>query len=348
MTTNTLTQVNAIDYSAVEQICGSQLFPEVYATGEKMFTRKKHRHPDCQPSNPDFIPEPTMLRRTLAWYYSPKMKSLGLTGETGTGKTELALYLADKLNVPLYIVKVHDALMPEDAEGSKELMATEKGVVTRNALGLAAKAYRNGGILLLDEVDKCNKAFGAALHGLLEGKPWPIEQFGIVVNKHSDFRCLATANTMGEGGHERYHTSNRMDAALRGRFGWFVTHFPTQERELAILDKKFPKLPTSMRVDMIKLANAFRDALLGPDRDGKIDNPINAVFSTRTLVDWGTASMTFGKQALWKESLDFALQGSIDPEYFDMAKDIKQRILGDLTEKTIGEVVAQYQPVKKS
>jgi cobaltochelatase CobS len=347
MTTATNT-VTPIDFTATEQVCGSTLFPEIYAPGEKQITRTLHRHPDCQPSNPDYVPDAKTLRRVLAWYNSPKMKSLGLSGETGTGKTELALYLADKLNVPLYIVKVHDALMPEDSEGSKELTATDKGVITRNALGLAAKAYRNGGILLLDEVDKCNKAFGAALHGLLEGKPWPIEQFGVVINKHPSFRCMATANTMGEGGHERYHTSNRMDAALRGRFGWFVTHFPTQERELAILDKKFPKLPTSMRVDMIKLANAFRDALLGPSRDGKIDNPINAVFSTRTLVDWGVALMTFGKQATWRESLDFAFQGSIDPEYTDMADDIIQRILGHLIDETVDQVVQSYLPVKKS
>lgn len=340
--------VQNIDFNAVEQVCGSELFPDVYQPGEIMINRKLHRHPDCQPSNPHYVPDETLLRRVLAWYYFPNMKPMGFKGETGTGKTEMALYLGDKLNVPVYIIKVHNGLMPEDIEGCKDLVATDKGVISKNSLGLAAKGYRYGGIIVFDELDKANGALGCAIHGLVEGKPWPIEQFGIIINKHPNCRIMATANTNGEGGHERYHTSQRMDQALRSRIGWKETHFPAEHIELKILDNHFPKLPTQMKVDMIKLANAFRDALLGKDRDGNIDNPINAVFSTRTLVDWGKATMCFGKKAIWNEALDNAFKGSIDPEHLDICNDIAQRILGDLKDKTVEDVLMEYSPVKKS
>lgn len=346
--TNTLKTVPKINFFEMEQVCGSTLFPEIYQPGEKMLNRRKNRHPDCQISNPDYIPDEKILRRSLGWFFGFPGKPLGLNGETGTGKTELALYIADRLNEPMYIVKVHPALMPEDLEGCKDLSPNgTSGVVTRNTLGLAAKAYRNGGILLLDEVDKCNGALGSSLHGLVEGKPWPIEQFSTILNMHPSFRCIGTANTMGEGGHDRYHTSNRLDQALRSRFGWLKTQFPDKVREMAIMDKKFPKLPHGMKKDMVKLGNAFRDALLGPNRDGNVDNPINCVFSTRTLVDWGKGIMAFGKSATWRESLDFAFQGSIDPEHYDSAKDIIQRLLANTIDKTVEEVVQEYIPVKK-
>lgn len=350
MTTSTATNITTvpkIDFNVLETVCGSTIFPELYKPGEVKLKRRQNRHPDCQPSNPDYIPEETTLRRTIAWFFTPGMKPMGFHGETGTGKTELSLFIADRLNEPLYIVKVHPGLMPEDLEGNKDLTATSSGVITKHSLGLAAKAYRNGGILLLDEVDKCNAALGCSLHGIVDSKPWPIEQFSMVINKHPYFRCMATANTMGEGGHERYHTSQRMDQALRSRFGWRKTQFPDRTREMAILDKKFPKLPHGMKKKMVEVANAFRDALLGPDRDGKIDNPINCVFSTRTIVDWGVTTMSFGKNATWRESLDFAFEGSIDPEHYDSAMDIIQRVLGDTIDKTVQEVVQEFIPVKK-
>jgi cobaltochelatase CobS len=336
-----------IDYMAVETVDAHSVFPEFFQPGESKVNRRINRHPDCLQSNANYIPAEKVLRRVLAWWHTPRLKPMGLHGETGTGKTELALYIADRLNEPCYIVKVHPGLMPEDLEGTKDLTASDTGVVTRNMLGLAAKAYRNGGLLLLDEVDKANAATSCSLHGLVEGKPWPIEQFNIVINQHPYFRCMATANTMGEGGHERYHTSNRMDQALRSRFGWLATVFPEPQHELAILEKGYPKLPHKMRKLMVQLANAYRDALLGPDRDGKIDNPINAVFSTRTIVHWAHYTMVFGQKAEWRESLDFAFAGSVDPEYIEECEDITQRILADLANKLVGDVVKECSAVKK-
>lgn len=334
-----------VDYYEMEEICASKLFPEVYQPGQVTLKRRKYRHPDCQQSNPDYVPDEITLRRALAWWFAPRLNALGLNGETGTGKTELVQYISDKLNEPLYIVKVHPALMPEDIEGCKDLAVIEGASTSKNSPGLAAKAYRNGGVLLLDEVDKVNAPLGCALHGLVEGKPWPIEQFNIVLNRHPMCRVVGTANTKGEGGHERYHTSNRMDQALRSRFGWLTTHFPDNVRELSILTRKYQKmLPVPMMRDMIKLANAFRDALLGPNRDGKIDNPINAVFSTRTLVTWANTCIAFGPDAIWRESLEFAFWGSVDHEFDDVSKEIVQRILGAKIDMKVSEALKEYAP----
>lgn len=349
MTTATATPLKStpaqpqLEYLEMEKVCASTLFPDVYQPGQLQLTRRKHRHPDCLPSNQDYVPDQKTLRRVLAWWFTPRLKALGLYGETGTGKTELLLYVADRLNEPVYLVKVHPALMPEDLEGCKELVSTSNGVITKNSPGLAAKAYRSGGLLILDEVDKVNAPLGCALHGLVEGKPWPIEQFNIVINQHPMCRVAGTANTMGEGGHERYHTSNRMDQALRSRFGWLKTDFPDMVREMNILTRIFgKKIPAGMLRKKVELANKFRDALLGPDRDGKIDNPLNAVFSTRTLVQWANYCISFGPDATWMESLHFAFWGSVDPECEDMAKDIVQRTLSTKIDQPVKELLQEY------
>lgn len=344
-----VTEVKKPDFNAIEKVGGEIAFPEVFAKGEVgQVIRRVNRHPDCIASNPDYVPDEKTLRRALAWWHTPMRMAFGLHGETGTGKTELLLYIADRLNEPVYMVKVHPALMPEDLEGCKELVNDDKGVVTKNTLGPAAKAYAFGGLIILDEVDKTNAALGCALHGLVEGKPWPVEQFSLTINRHPMCRVTGTANTTGQGGHERYHTSGRMDLALRSRFGWMQTHFPTPAREMAILEKKFGQmLPRAMLKACVDVANGFRDAVLGAaDQHGKrpgLDNPeINAVFSTRTLVNWCNYTIAYGPTATWQEAFDFAFDGSLDPECKREAEAITQRILGGKLDMNVKDVVESY------
>lgn len=337
-----------INFYEIEEVAASTVFPEAYASGDgPKIKRRKHRHPDCVSSNPDYIPDERILKRALAWWFSPMRMAFGLTGETGTGKTELLQYMADKLNEPFYLVSVHPQLTPEELEGSKDLVSTPEGVITRPTPGLAAKAYRFGGLLVLDEVDKSSAPLGCALHGLVEGKPWSIPQFSLMLQRHQMCRIAVTGNTTGEGGHDRYHTSNRMDQALRSRIGWLKTDYPKPDREMKILEKKFPMLPRKMTKDMVLLANAYRDALLGPVdesgvRPGNVENPINAVFSTRTLVNWASYTIAFGKDAIWRESLEFAFGGSIDSECADESEAIIQRVLDAYINLPVGDAVQMY------
>ncbi|MCI2285962.1 AAA family ATPase [Colwellia sp. MSW7] len=337
----TTTTINSIDFNELERVDASLLFPSVYSPGESQVIRRKNRHEDCIAGNGNYVPQEMVLRRCLAWWHGRQSQPLGLHGETGTGKTEMLLFIADMLNEPVYIIKTHQGLMPDDLEGSKELTQSPGGIVTTDKLGLAAKGYMCGGLIIFDEVDKGNDALHCSIHGLVEGKPWPIEQFGIVLQKHSLCRVAATANTMGEGGHDRYHTSNRMDAALRSRFGWLNVGYPDAVTELDILTGMFPKLPKPMLKTKINLANRIRDAVLGTDRKG-IDDPLGAVFSTRTLVNWCESVMCFGLSCPWSESLAFAFDGSVDPESRDSVDDIIQRVLGDLINKDLRDVLTEY------
>ena len=126
-TATTLT-TTAIDYTEMVLVDANAVFPEVVPNaGERQVKMRKHRHPDCLPSNPDYIPDEGIFGTVFAWQQAPRQpRPLGLVGETGTGKTEMALYLADRLNLPLRVVKVTPGLTAAMLEGGYELV-TDNG-----------------------------------------------------------------------------------------------------------------------------------------------------------------------------------------------------------------------------
>ncbi|MCU7962118.1 AAA family ATPase [Shewanella sp. SW32] len=337
------TSNSVVDYSEMEQVAAQAIFPELFEQGSTaMLKRRKHRHPDCISSNSMYVPDAETAKLALVWLMAPKqMLSLGLQGHTGTGKTELALYLADKLNLPIYIVKIHARMNPQDLEGSYVLDVENGQTVTRKEYGPAAKAYLNGGILLLDEFDKASGELTSAMHLLVEGKPWPLEMFKETIQKHDQCFCIGTANTYGAGHDERYITSNQMDSAFLSRFMWLETHYPNIVQESIILEKFAPRLPLHLRNDAIKLANAFRDAALGVNRDGNVDDPIQCIFSTRVLVAWVYYIQAFGAFRTLKQSLDSVFLKSVPADDADIANEIVNKIFGDDINKPLKEILAK-------
>jgi cobaltochelatase CobS len=325
-----INSTTAIDYTEMEKVPAHVVFPELFEPSTVMIQRRKHRHSDCIASNPMYIPDIDVGKLALVWIMAPhQLLALGLQGHTGTGKTELALYLADRLNLPIYIVKIHARMNPQDIEGSYVLDSENNQTITRKEYGPAAKAYRNGGILLMDEFDKASGELTSAMHLLVEGKPWPLEMFKETIMKHPQCFIIGTANTYGNGHDERYITSNQMDQAFLSRFMWLETQYPNVIQESKILEKFAPRLPRHLRNDIIKLANAFRDAALGPNRDGNIDDPIQCIFSTRVMIAWAYYIQTFGIFRTLKQSLDAVFLKSVSRDDAEIANDIVTKVFGD-------------------
>lgn len=346
-TTNNVQQIDTstqVDFNEFVTVSAHEVFPEIVDEDSPMTVQmRKHRHPDCKASNPHYVPEIDVFKSVMAWWTAPhQLLALGLYGETGTGKSELLMYIADRLNEPVYIEKVTTGLTGERFEGSTELVTDEKGNnVTRKRYGTAITGYINGGLVILDEVDKANEDLGTSLHLFAEGKPYNLSNFSETVTKHPNCRITATANTIGDGGSDRYITSQRMDSALRARFGWLSTKFLSPLEETNMLAEMYPNLPTVFIAKMVKTANVMRDALLGPNRDGDIDAPISCVFSTRTVVNWGYYTMAFGTHRSPLAALEFAFFGSVDREELPTIKSLLQRLWGDDLEKPLKNVLAE-------
>jgi galactokinase len=78
------------------------------------------------------------------------------------------------------------------------------------------KAFTEGGVFLLDEVDNGNANVGVALNAPLENK---IAAFpDMMADAHEDFICVGAMNTNGRGGTTQYAARNRQDEAFLDRF----------------------------------------------------------------------------------------------------------------------------------
>ncbi len=132
-----------------------------------------------------------------------------LYGPAGTGKTQLAEQVAESLDLPFGCISVCaqsskiDFLGYMDANGN--YVSTE-----------FRKRYESGGIFLIDEIDNGNPNILAVLNSALANGQMAFPDG--MIQKHTDFRCLAAANTFGTGANEQYIGRNPIDAATQNRF----------------------------------------------------------------------------------------------------------------------------------
>ena len=132
-----------------------------------------------------------------------------LVGPAGSGKTTIAKQISEALGLEFYcygaIGQAFEFLGYNDANGN--YVETE-----------FYKAFKHGGLVLFDEMDASNPnallALNAALANDFASFPCGL------VERHADFRIIASANTFGHGASAQYVGRNPMDAATLDRFAY--------------------------------------------------------------------------------------------------------------------------------
>jgi len=131
-----------------------------------------------------------------------------LYGPTGTGKTTAGHTAAKALNTPIYPITVN-----RETSQFQFMGHVSKGEYHP---GVAYEPYKNGGILLIDELDNGNANANTQIKVLSDNE----EAFfpcGLV-QRHKDFRIMACANTTGTGANAQYIGRNQQDKALLNIF----------------------------------------------------------------------------------------------------------------------------------
>jgi len=132
-----------------------------------------------------------------------------LVGMAGTGKTHAAEQVAEALGLEHYTMSVGAQTSKSDIIG---FIHANGGYVPT----LFRKAYEEGGVFLMDEIDAGNAnvliQVNAALSNGLCAFP------DKMVKKHQDFVFIASANTYGTGMNRQYVGRNQLDAATLDRF----------------------------------------------------------------------------------------------------------------------------------
>jgi len=160
-----------------------------------------------------------------------------LYGGTGAGKSSLVEQVCACGELPLMYQSFHEDVKPCELLGGKELIDGNTVWVD----GPVTKAYRDGFILLLDEIDAFPPEVQFCLYGVLDGKPLVLAENGNeVVKPHDNFRVVATGNTQGRGDDSgMYAGTNVLNRALLNRFRpWYHVEYPTENTYRTIIKRE--------------------------------------------------------------------------------------------------------------
>lgn len=143
--------------------------------------------------------------RVVRWLNA--RRNVLLVGDAGCGKTHLAQQVAKAMGLDFY--------MTSKVEESFDV----KGFVDGNGVYHETefyKAVKHGGLFLFDEFDASSESAVMVLNNALSNGYVDFQNERVEV--HENFRCIATANTFGNGADETYTTRSVLDAATLNRF----------------------------------------------------------------------------------------------------------------------------------
>lgn len=160
-----------------------------------------------------------------------------LHGGSGAGKSSLAEQICATGNLPLMYQSFHEDVKPDQLFGGKELV--DGNTVWYD--GPVTKAYREGFVLLLDEIDGLPPEIQFCLYGILDRKPLVLAENGNeVVKAHPNFRVVATGNTLGRGDETgMFAGTNILNRAFLNRFRvWYKVNYPSENIYRAIIERE--------------------------------------------------------------------------------------------------------------
>lgn len=223
-------------------------------------------------------------------------KHVFLVGPSGSGKTHIAKGLAEALGIDYKYMLVGPETSKADFFGFRGMA---DGVYNSTDF---YEAYVNGGLILIDELDKGNAGSMCMLNAALDNGfcAFPCGMKPM----HPDFRCIASANTYGRGQDKMYCGSQQLDAATLQRFKIIFFDY----------DKKleFALCPDHVWVKKIHLL-----------REVVADHKAKIIVSTRAIMAYDMFELGFKE----KDILDMTVwQGYNADAVSAITKDWKARI----------------------
>ena len=132
-----------------------------------------------------------------------------LYGPPGTGKTTAGEQVAKDLGLKLYPVSCG----PQTGEAKLTGYNDAHGRAVRTAI---REAFEHGGLLLIDEIDAASPAVLVTINSVLANQFVGFPDG--TIQRHPDFKVIAGANTVGQGGNRKLVGRNQLDEASLDRF----------------------------------------------------------------------------------------------------------------------------------
>lgn len=211
----------------------------------------------------------------------PERNRVWIQGWSGTGKTDLVLNLAAKLNVEVINVNGDSFMQRTHLVGSPGAKRGE----THFNYGPLPRAMRNGYWLLIDEYETLNP-FAVNIFKPIAGDPPKLEivETGEVIYGHPDFRLIATANTWGRGDRTGQFSANVHTQSVADLRRWnakIKVDYMSPEHEKQVLLNYLPaktKRDHAVLDKAIEFANKVRKAF--------IEGTLDVTLSTAEVIAW--------------------------------------------------------------
>lgn len=193
-------------------------------------------------------------------------QNLWLHGHTGTGKTTLAEQIASRIGYPVFRLNLDSNMERADIVGSKEIVVENGQPTTKFFEGILPRAMRMPCFLILDEMDAGMPDILFSVQRALEKKGLVLtEDGGRLVESHTAFRFVATANSRGQGDEFGWYQGVRpMNLATLDRFGTFIeVGYLAKDQETRVISKSFPQMAKDKVEQVVQFTKEIREAFVG-------------------------------------------------------------------------------------
>jgi MoxR-like ATPase len=239
---------------------------------------------------------------TVVFLLLKLQKPILIEGNPGIGKTELAKILAKLLNTRLIRLQCYEGLDVHSAvyewnyqkqllgikiqessslnEADKEKHIFGERFLLKRPLLESIMETDAAPVLLIDEIDRTDEEFEAFLLELLSEFQITIPEMGTVKAKHIPYVILTSNRT------------RELSDALRRRCLYHWVDYPSMEKEMSIVQKRFPNIEPKLATQLVYFIQGLRTKKL------------QKTPGISETLDWAMSLMALGYNTLDVEAVE--------------------------------------------